>query len=142
MPNCSVVGCSGNGQNFKFPNTEKLQNLWKEQLNRINFEVTINSRVCERHFTAESFVPDEKNFTKRGTKCVKKRLKPKAYPTLFLDSKHQNLSQAVLEQEMLNEIQRQGKEIERLNAKLTKSGYNRLQTVQNGNLYEAIKQDI
>ena len=68
MPNCSIFGCTGNDNRsgakkepdlvqFKFPQNKALQDKWVEQINRKDFEVTPNSRVCEIHFSQEHFVP-------------------------------------------------------------------------------------
>ena len=63
MPNCSVIGCkSGHGndnyQTFVFPKSEELKSLWIEQLNREDFVLSTNSRICEKHFAAECFIED------------------------------------------------------------------------------------
>ena len=92
MPNCSVLGCNSGEkdtpqkfQMFMFPSfkddplqkSEKLQLLWIEQLNRKDWMPTRNSRVCERHFTIESFIAAGKNVTVKGTKKSRKTLTPR-----------------------------------------------------------------
>ena len=69
---------------FTFPKGEEDQKVWLGCLNRPDLVVTKNSRVCERHFTDEDFVPDEENYDSFNRKRKLKRLKPKAFPTLYL----------------------------------------------------------
>ena len=60
-----------------FQKSEKLQILWIEQLNRKDWMPTRNSRVCEKHFTIESFIAAGKNVTVKGTKKSRKTLTPR-----------------------------------------------------------------
>ena len=107
MPSCSVYLCSGRttkeGENFDqfmFPENPYLKKIWVEQIDRYDFRienVTRNSRVCERHFEKEHFVPDDENKTLRGKKKQKKSLNPEAYPTLFLNPKRQKITVEAME---------------------------------------------
>ena len=76
MPTCAVVGCySGKSkenacQAFNFPDGEKAQKEWLERLNRKNYKVTKNSRVCIRHFAPEAFIDQKQNVDDRGRKRI------------------------------------------------------------------------
>ena len=64
---CSVKGCSGQDHAMHcFPKTNALKLKWEEQLNRPNFTASESSRVCEKHFSEDSFVPARLNVNKRG----------------------------------------------------------------------------
>ena len=88
MPSCAVVGCySGNSkenscQAFNFPDCEKTCKVWLEQLNRKDYKVTKNSRLCIRHFAPEAFIDPKENVDDRGRKRNRLRLKLLAFPTL------------------------------------------------------------
>ena len=88
MPTCAVVGCySGKSkenacQAFNFPDCEKTCKVWLERLNRKNYKVTKNSRVCIRHFAPDAFIDTKQNVDDRGRKRNRLRLKPQAFPTL------------------------------------------------------------
>ena len=110
---CSVKNCTGKGHaKFCFPKTGALKIKWEEQVNRQNFIVTNSSRVCERHFTEDSFLPAHLNVTKRGEQINRKRLKPLSYPTLLLSSE-------LSVKELNDKIQSQENEIEKLRAELS-----------------------
>ena len=118
MPSCSVLNCTGvvDGQilpKYAFP--EGMKKKWVEQINRPGFtveKVTRNSRVCERHFADNSFIPD-------GEDKVKRSLKLKAFPTLFLNSnpKHQKVSENVVQKDQKELIEKQARQIETLKRK-------------------------
>ena len=89
MPHCLVEGChfrnrkENSCRHFSFPDCEKTRKEWLERLNRKDFKVTKNSRLCIRHFAPEAFLkPEEKISTK------KKWLKPQAIPTLEMKMEH------------------------------------------------------
>ena len=88
MPTCAVVGCySGKSkenacQSFNFPDGEKTCKEWLERLNRKDYKVTKNSRVCIRHFAPEAFIDPKQNVDDRGRKRDRLRLKLQAFPTL------------------------------------------------------------
>ena len=110
---CSVKDCTGEDHaKYCFPNTPALKAKWEEQVNRPDFTVTINSRVCEKHFAEDSFVPAHLNVTKRGAAIKRKALKPEAYPTLFLNPKKQKLSNDVVEKELNDQIQEQARQLQ------------------------------
>ena len=134
MPNCSVLGCNSGEkdtpqkfQMFMFPSfkddplqkSEKLQMLWIEQLNREDWMPTRNSRVCEKHFTIESFIAAGKNVTLKGTKKSRKTLTPSAFPTLFLESHNSKSRMLSEENKLIDTIQQQKKEIGQLRAELS-----------------------
>ena len=125
---CSVIDCTGKDHpHHCFPNTNALKSKWEEQLNKQNFTANENSRVCEKHFSEDSFLPAHLNVNKRGEKLKRKHLKPQAYPTLFLNPKKQRLSNHVVEQELNDKIQEQARQIEELkrqNLELTESRKN------------------
>jgi hypothetical protein len=114
MPGCSVKGCSGKDHDkFSFPKTnDDLKVKWENQLNIQNFIPNKDSRVCDKHFTEDSFVPPHLNVTKKGEQLNRKRLKPLAYPTLLLSSE-------LSVKELNDKIQNQEKEIEKLRAELS-----------------------
>ena len=134
MPNCSVLGCNSGEkdtpqkfQMFLFPSfkddpfqkSEKLQILWIEQLNRKDWMPTRNSRVCEKHFTIESFISAGKNVTVKGTKKSRKTLTPSAFPTLFLESYNSKSRMLTEQNKLIDTIQQQKKEIGQLRAELS-----------------------
>ena len=92
MPKCKVSDCPVGNKNyqgpkymlFTFPKGEEDQKVWLGCLNRPGLVVTKNTRICERHFTAEDFVPDEENYDSFNRKRKRKHLKPEAFPTLYL----------------------------------------------------------
>ena len=135
MPKCSVKDCTGENQvQYGFPKTNPLKIKWEDQLNKENFTANKDSRVCEKHFTEESFVPAHLNVTKRGEKIKRKSLKPEAYPTLFLNPKRQKLSSEVVEKEYndkINEQARKIEELERKNLELTEVNKNLTELSQN-----------
>ena len=115
---CSVKDCAGKDHpHHCFPKTNALKLKWEEQLNRQNFTAKESSRVCEKHFSEDSFVPAHLNVNKRGEKLKRKHLKPQAYPTLFLNPKKQKLSNHVVEKELNDRILNQAREIEELTRK-------------------------
>ena len=59
-----------------------MKKLWLDQINRANFIPTDNTVVCERHFEDSKFQPSAER--SRGRKRVRRQLRPRAYPTLFL----------------------------------------------------------
>lgn len=59
--------------NSRFPANPDLRKKWIEAVKRRNFEPTRNTRLCEKHFTPESYI----HFIR------KKRLKEDAVPEIF-----------------------------------------------------------
>lgn len=61
MPNkCCVVGCTfGYKSNvkkvslFRFPKDGILRGKWKKAIPRANLAMNMNTRICEKHFSAE-----------------------------------------------------------------------------------------
>ena len=72
MPHCLVEGChfrnrkENSCRHFSFPDCEKTCQKWLEQLNRQDYKVTKNSRLCIRHFAPDSFLKPEENFSTKG----------------------------------------------------------------------------
>ena len=90
MPSCAVFNCTSGYESNKekvqlipFP-TNATQKRWIEAINRENFVVTSNSRVCEKHFKETDWIPSELNTTSRGKPKKKKALKPNVVPSLYL----------------------------------------------------------
>ena len=96
MPGCAVSGCKTGYipgkvefQTFPFPtNSDKLRQKWTEQANRDNWQPNKNSRVCAKHFGKEAFFEIQKD--SKGREWKKPKLKPDAYPTLYLKSTDEN----------------------------------------------------
>ena len=91
MPGCAVSGCKTGYfgkvefQSFPFPTScDKLRQKWTEQANRENWQPNKNSRVCAKHFGKEAFFENQKD--SKGRAWKKPKLKPDAYPTLYLKS--------------------------------------------------------
>ena len=89
MP-CAIYNCqSGYATStekvrlLSFPKGETRQK-WIEAVNRVNFTVTKDSYICEKHFKETDWVPTEKNVTTRGKPKAKKTLKEHAVPSLYL----------------------------------------------------------
>ena len=96
MPGCAVSGCKTGYipgkvefQTFPFPtSSDKLRQKWTEQANRENWQPNKNSRVCAKHFGKEAFFEIQKD--SKGREWKKPKLKPDAYPTLYLKSTDEN----------------------------------------------------
>ena len=94
MPHCLVEGChfrnrkENSCRHFSFPDCEKTCQKWLEQLNRQDYKVTKNSRLCMRHFAPEAFLKPEENFSTKGRKRKRIWLKPLAIPTLEMKMQH------------------------------------------------------
>ena len=85
MPHCVVEGCHFRNRKenscraFSFPDCEKTCQEWLKQLNRQDYKVTKNSRLCIRHFAPEAFIKPEDNVDKYQYKHKgRKRKKNKA----------------------------------------------------------------
>ena len=62
---------------------------WIDQLGRRQPDGTLwtptrNSRVCQKHFKQEAFIPFEENKDARGRQRTTLKLKPRAIPTEYL----------------------------------------------------------
>ena len=85
---CSVKDCTGQDHpHHSFPKTVALKRKWEEQIDRENFTVTENSKVCEKHFEKESFVPAHLNVNARGEKLKKKPPKATSLSNFIFESK-------------------------------------------------------
>ena len=62
MPQCVVPGCYNRDNLTKFPKSKELTSIWLLKINRPDYVVTDNSRVCARHFDVDSYIPDEVPF--------------------------------------------------------------------------------
>ena len=92
MTICVVSGCQTGSQSHKgppyqtfgFPKNEKLRNKWLKRINRKGFVISKASRVCERHFVEDYFIPDEDNLSSKNKVKKKRKLKELAVPSLFM----------------------------------------------------------
>ena len=86
---CAATNCTNRSKSkvstFKFPADPKIREEWLKNLKRESFQPTKHSRLCENHFTMESF--DESYAIKfsLGLKPGKPQLKKTQYQ-LFLTS--------------------------------------------------------
>ena len=87
---CAVYGCTSKNELRKFPTSKALLAEWLERLNRKDYVITNDSRICSRHFHADAYIPDEDNKDSQGRPRKKKTLKARAYPTLFLRGKEED----------------------------------------------------
>ena len=84
---CAATNCTNRSKSkvstFKFPADPKIREEWLKNLKRESFQPTKHSRLCENHFTMESF--DESYAIKfsLGLKPGKPQLKKNAVPTIF-----------------------------------------------------------
>ena len=84
---CAATNCTNRSKSkvstFKFPADPKIREEWLKHLKRESFQPTKHSRLCENHFTMESF--DESYVIKfsLGLKPGKPKLKKNAVPTIF-----------------------------------------------------------
>ena len=92
MPTCSVYGCKTGYRKgpqeytcYSFPKIPYYSNIWKNKIDRENFEVTQHSRVCARHFTDDSF----SLLDSRGKPRKIKKLHENAIPSLHLYGKNE-----------------------------------------------------
>ena len=86
MPWCAVFECRESKNLHQFPDSGKkaLQNKWLEKINRANYTITKDSRVCEKYFEESVFIPTSENKDAKGRPRKKRTLKDQAYPTLLL----------------------------------------------------------
>ena len=86
MPWCAVFECRESKNLHQFPDSGKkaLQNKWLEKINRANYTITRDSRVCEKHFEDSAFIPTSENKDSRGRPRQRRTLKENAYPSLLL----------------------------------------------------------
>ena len=98
MPTCAVVHChNGSGRKERthedgrkatlYQVPEGMQIQWQEMINRQNFVVNKNSLVCSLHFEENAYVDETDNHDKYNRKRKRKKLKPRALPTLDLRPK-------------------------------------------------------
>jgi hypothetical protein len=95
MPTCAIVGCNnGSGREKPRENGRKpsvfcytlteAKKEWVEIINRENYTPNKYTVICEDHFTEDAYIPDEQNIDKCKRKRKRRRLKPKAFPTINL----------------------------------------------------------
>ena len=95
MPTCAVVHChNGSGRKERthedgrkatlYQVQEGMQKQWQEVINRQNFVVNKNTQVCSLHFEDDAYVDETENHDKYNRKRKRKKLKPRALPTLGL----------------------------------------------------------
>ena len=84
---CAATNCTNRSKSkvstFKFPADPKIREEWLKNLKRESFQPTKHSRLCENHFTMESF--DESYAIKfsLGLKPGKPQLKKKRSTNYF-----------------------------------------------------------
>ena len=95
MPTCAIVGCNnGSGREKPRENGRKpsvfcytlteAKKEWLEIINRENYTPNKSTVICEDHFSEDAYIPDELNIDNHNRKRKRRRLKPKAYPTINL----------------------------------------------------------
>lgn len=90
---CCVPGCrtgyrssKRKGRLFQFPSDPTLRNKWIAAIPRLNWTVSYNHRVCEKHFSPNDFVLFSIDSRKRklgSPSLLRTRLKSHAVPHLF-----------------------------------------------------------
>ncbi|KAL4224511.1 hypothetical protein ACF0H5_015212 [Mactra antiquata] len=89
MVYCAAIGCTSSSSRdnvnfFRFPKDEYLKQVWIDSIGRKNYQPSVYSRVCSRHFVDCDFVKDHKLIQRCGfNKSFLRRLKPNAVPSLF-----------------------------------------------------------
>ena len=86
---CAATNCTNHSKSkvstFKFPTDPKIREEWLKNLKRESFQPTKYSRLCENHFTKESFDESYAIKLSLGLKPGKPQLKKTQYQ-LFLTS--------------------------------------------------------
>ncbi|XP_077275423.1 uncharacterized protein LOC143904530 [Temnothorax americanus] len=89
MVSCCAAYCTNSSKKFmcikskqrfqmcRFPTNPKRREIWIKNLNRCDYQPTLNSYLCEVHFTKEMW---------EKTRNGRKRLKSTAIPTIFKSS--------------------------------------------------------
>ena len=96
MPYCAISGCEsghtrkkdlGIFQSFYLPTSKNMKERWLEKIriNRPDFSESIHTRVCAKHFRLRDYMSNKENVTSRGKLKKKRKLKPTAIPSLYLD---------------------------------------------------------
>ena len=87
---CAATNCTNRSKSkvrtFKFPADPKIPEEWLKNLKRESFQPTKRSRLCENHFTEESFDESYVIILSLGLKPGKPQLKKKTQYQLFLTS--------------------------------------------------------
>ena len=92
MPVCAAIGCQ-TGSRFNkggkhtlhpFPKDEFIKKIWVESIDRVDFKLTINSRLCSKHFHPKWYLTGEENIDDHGRLRKKPKLDKQAVPTLHL----------------------------------------------------------
>ena len=113
MPTCAIVHChNGSGRKERthedgrkatlYQVQEGMQKQWQEVINRQNFVVNKNTQVCSLHFEDDAYVDETDNHDKYNRKRKRKKLKPRALPTLGLKPESETESRRKLKR--ANEI--------------------------------------
>ena len=100
MPYCAISGCEsghtrkkdlGIFQSFYLPTSKDMKERWLEKIriNRPDFSESIHTRVCAKHFRLRDYKSNNDNVTSRGKLKKKRKLKPTAIPSLYLNGKLQ-----------------------------------------------------
>ena len=93
---CCAPGCESGSFVYqekvslhRFPKDRTRKKLWESKVPRINWTSSSNSRLCEKHFTADSYKQrreDKKNrwrLEKKGDDLFRKELREDAVPSLW-----------------------------------------------------------
>jgi hypothetical protein len=99
MTKCCVYKCKSNSKKdeqsvlvHRFPKNPRLKTQWLYRMKNSNWKPTVNSVICDNHFTPESFLLPCQNFDSKGRQRKKKRLHADAVPTLFWYNSDKNTS--------------------------------------------------
>ena len=80
---CAAANCTNRSKSkvrtFKFPADPKIPEEWLKNLKRESFQPTKHSRLCENHFTEESFDESYVTILSLGLKPGKPQLKKTQY---------------------------------------------------------------
>ena len=83
---CAAKNCTNRSKSkvrtFKFPADPKIPEEWLKNLKRESFQPTKHSRLCENHFTEESFDESYVIILSLGLKPGKPQLKKNAISTI------------------------------------------------------------
>ena len=97
MSYCAIAECeSGHPQKedfrkyqlFHLPASKDMKKRWLEKIkiNRPDFDESIHTSVCAKHFRISDYMPKAENVTSSGILKKKRKLKLTAIPSLYLNS--------------------------------------------------------
>lgn len=79
-PNCDIRYGQGVSM-FSFPDDPKLCQIWVRKLKTVNYWPSKHSKLCERHFTPDSFIFEPRKARSIG--YTRLQLKKDATPSIF-----------------------------------------------------------